>query len=79
MERQMPPDDAHRVGEGQGVGIAAGLAAGVVDQAAQGEMGQEQAIKLLLGEVRPPAAQHQPLPRQRHLQLGKAPSLCQRS
>ena len=71
MEGQMPADDAHRVGEGQRVGVAAGLAAGVVDQPPQGEVRQQQAIEFLLGQIRPAAAQHQPPAGQAHLQLGE--------
>ena len=47
----MPTDDPHRVEEGQGIGITAGLAAGFVHQAAQGEVRQQQAVELLLGVV----------------------------
>ena len=55
MEGQMPPDDAHCVNERQRVGVAAGVAAGVMDEAPQGEMRQQQAVELLLGQIRPTA------------------------
>jgi len=48
----MPPHDPHRGEEGQRVRVAAGLAAGLVHQASQGEVRQQQAVELLLGEVR---------------------------
>ncbi len=72
-------DNPHRVEKGQRVGIAAGVLAGLMDQVPQGEVGEQQAVELLLHQIRPAAAQHQPLSGQAHLQLGEAPSLCQRS
>ena len=67
----MPADDPHRVKEGQGIRIAAGLAAGIVHQPSQGKVGKQEAIELLLGKIHPTAAQHQPLAGQAHLQLGE--------
>ncbi len=63
MERQVPTDDPDRVEKGQRVGVAAGVAAGVVDQPPQGEMRQEQAIELLLGQIGPAAAHTASRPR----------------
>ena len=79
MEGQMPPDDAHGVEEGQLVGVAAGLPTGLVDQPAQGEMRQQQAVDLLLDQIGPAAAQHQPLPGKLTFSSAKVPSLSQRS
>ena len=67
----MPPDHPHGVEEGQAVRVAAVLAAGLIDQLAQREMDQEQAVDLLLHQVGPAAAQHQPLARQGYLQFGE--------
>ena len=71
MEGQMPSDHPHGVQEGQLIRVTASLAAGLIDQLAQREVNQEQAIDLLLDQVGPAAAQHQPLPWQGHLQLGE--------
>ena len=71
MKRQMPPDNPHRMEKGQRVGIAAGVLAGLMDQLPQGKVGEQQAVELLLHEIRPAAAQHQPLAGQAHLQLGE--------
>src|SRR4051794_14942260 len=46
MERQMPPDNPHRVEKGQHVGIAAGVLASLMDQLPQGEVGEQQAMEL---------------------------------
>ena len=67
----MPSDHPHGVQEGQMVGIAPSLATGLIDQLAQREVNQEQAVDLLLHQVGPAAAQHQPLARQGHLELGE--------
>ncbi len=67
----MPPHDPHRMEEGQRGRVAADSAAGLVHQASQGEVGEQQAVQLLLGEVRPAAAQHQPPTGQADLQLGE--------
>src|SRR4051812_17423469 len=48
MERQMPPDNPHRVEKGQHVGIAAGVLASLMDQLPQGEVGEQQAVEFLL-------------------------------
>ena len=67
----MAADDPHRVQEGEGVGVDAGLAAGVGHQPAQRQMHEHEPIQLLQGEIGEAAAQQQPLAGQRHLELGE--------
>ena len=67
----MPPHDPHRMHEGELIRIAAGPLTGLVHQPPQREVHEQQAIELLLHEIGPARAQHQALPRQRHLQFGK--------
>ena len=67
----MPPDHPHGVQEGQPVWITAGLATGLIDQLTQRKVDQQQAVDLLLDQIGPAAAQHQPLAGQGHLQLGE--------
>ena len=73
----MPSDHPHGVQEGQMVRVTADLAAGLIDQLAQREVDQEQAIDLLLHQVGPAAAQHQP--GKATFNSAKTPSLSQRS
>jgi hypothetical protein len=69
----MPSDHPYGVQEGQLVRVAAGLAAGLIDQLAQREVDQQQAVDLLLHQVGPAAAQHQPLAGQAHFEFGEDP------
>ena len=65
----MTPDDPHRMDEGEGIRITAGLAAGLDHQPAQRQVDQQQSIEFLFGQVGTVGAQHQPLARQRDLQF----------
>lgn len=58
--RELAADDAHRVEEGAAVGAFIRLQGRFVDQAADGEMGQQEGLDLLTDEVRGLAAQYHP-------------------
>ena len=69
----MSPDHPHGMQEGQLVRVAAGPAAGLVDQLPQGEMDQQQAVEFLLDQVDPTSAQHQARPGQGDLEFSAGP------
>jgi hypothetical protein len=78
-QRQLAPDNAHGVREGETVGVLVGFQGRFVHEPAHGEMRQQQAPELLPDQLRGLAAQHHLRPAQLRFSSASAPSISQRS
>lgn len=71
MKREMPPDNPHRVEEGQCVRVTPGLPTGGMDELPQRQMDEQKAIEFLFGQIGLATAQHQALPGQAYLEFSE--------
>src|SRR3954471_3398705 len=79
VEREVPPDDAHGVDEGETIRVAAGGVARLVHQAAHRVVGEKEAVELLPDEIRRLRAQDQPAAGRLTLSSANRVSASQRS